>query len=57
MTTAAEGESVVWTMFHYGIATDAASVLTPRIPPATLAPPELPPASSDDAEDDGDTRV
>ncbi|WP_249295853.1 choline BCCT transporter BetT [Agrococcus sp. Marseille-Q4369] len=41
----------------YSAETDAASVLTPRIPPATVAPPELPPASSDDAEDDGDTRV
>lgn len=41
----------------YSAETDAASVLTPRIPPATAAAPELLPASSDDAEDDGDTRV
>lgn len=41
----------------YSAETDAASVLTPRIPPAAAATPELLPASSDDAEDDGDTRV
>lgn len=41
----------------YSAETDAASVLTPRIPPVTAAAPELLPASSDDAEDDGDTRV